>query len=348
MQKFFKFLIIISILFLGGLILINPEISLEGAANGLFLCGRVIIPSLFPFAVCVLFAMKSDIVKYLSFISPISEKFFNLNYELFSVLILSMLGGYPIGAKLLNEKAKENKISGNSAGIMLNYCVNAGPGFIILAVGKGMLGSKTIGYILFFAHIISSLIMAVIFGLFIKKDVKNKTAPKIKIGLTDSFVNSVSDAASSVFAICSYVIFFSVIMSFTKHYSEKIIILNLITPLLEVTNSIPDFQNILAVAFLLGFAGISIWCQILSMSRLIKIKLSVFIASRITHGVLSACITAVLLKVFKISVTASAFLQAKPFYDNIALSFSMLSMVIILIISLFGKNSTGNIIKDIV
>ena len=130
--------------------------------------------------------------------------------------------------------------------------------------------------------------------------------------------------------------------------SEKISVLKYISPLLEVTNAVTGMRNIVIIAFLLGFAGVSVWCQILSMGKLIKINFAVFTLSRTAHGVLSAVITALLLKAFGIAVTVSASVKYTPTYNGIVLSLSMLSMVIVLIISLFSKKKTGNILKDIV
>ena len=73
-----------------------------------------------------------------------------------------------------------------------------------------------------------------------------------------------------------------------------------------------------------------------------------FISFRIAHGALSAVITKILIKCFKITVPTSTVPVFKPYRGGAALSFSMLSMVIILIISLYYKNNTGKIIDDIV
>ena len=139
------------------LVITNPKVCTEGAVKGLLLSGRVIIPSLFPFTACVLFIMKSGGLSLLDFANPFTKRVFRLSPQQFSLMLLSFIGGYPVGGKLLNEAVKSGKISKENAGIMLNYCVNAGPAFIVLAVGGGILGSKKIGYLLLLAHIICCL-----------------------------------------------------------------------------------------------------------------------------------------------------------------------------------------------
>ena len=330
------------------LVITNPKVCTEGAVKGLLLSGRVIIPSLFPFTACVLFIMKSGGLNLLDFANPFTKRVFRLSPQQFSLMLLSFIGGYPVGGKLLNEAVKSGKISKENAGIMLNYCVNAGPAFIVLAVGGGILGSKKIGYLLLLAHIISSLILSLVFGHFIKNDNTDSENTAESFSPADNFVVSVCEAASAIFSVCAYVILFSTVNEYMNCLSEKISVLKYISPLLEVTNAVTGMRNIVIIAFLLGFAGVSVWCQILSMGKLIKINFAVFTLSRTAHGVLSAVITALLLKVFGIAVTVSASVKYTPTYNGIVLSLSMLSMVIVLIISLFSKKKTGNILKDIV
>lgn len=330
------------------LVITNPKVCTAGATKGLLLAGRVIIPSLFPFTACVLFIMKSGGLNLLDFSAPFTKKVFHISPEMFSLMLLSFIGGYPVGAKLLNEAVKSGRLSKENAGIMLNYCVNAGPAFIVLAIGSGILGSKKIGYILLTAHIAASLILSLFFGFFIKNDNISSKNKEENFGAADNFVSAVSDAASAVFSVCAYVIFFSAVNEYMSYLGEKMPFIKCITPLFEVTNAVTGMRNILIIAFLLGFAGVSVWCQILSVGKLIRINFTAFILSRIAHGLLSAVITALLLKAFGIAVTVSAEVKYTPTYNGIALSLSMLSMVIVLIISLFSEKRTGNILRDIV
>lgn len=330
------------------LIIAEPVTCTEGAAEGILLSGRVIIPSLFPFTACVLFIMKSGALNIFKFAEPFTKKIFKLSPELFTLMLLSFIGGYPIGAKLLNEAVNLKKTSPENAGIMLNYCVNAGPAFVILAVGGGIIGSKTVGYILLCAHILSSFFLSFFFGLFLKDEKTACIPEKNNTNIADNFVNSVSEAASAVFSICAYVILFSTVISYIDRYSGKLTFLKYLSPLLEVTNAVSHTRNILIIAFLLGFAGLCIWSQIISVGRLLKINYPLFALSRIAHGLLSAGITAILLKIFHIPLTTSGAVRFAPSYSTVTLSVSMLCMVIILIITLYTKNKTGKILDDIV
>ncbi len=330
------------------LIITSPEICTSGAAKGLLLAGRVIIPSLFPFTACVLFLMKSGALKIFRFAGGFTEKVLGISGEAFSIMLLSFTGGYPVGAKLLNEAVRDGHISPRNAGIMLNYCVNAGPAFVILAVGSGTVGSKKVGYILLAAHILSALILSLLSAFLIKKEDLPAPASSSGAGAAENFVNSVSEAAASVFSICAYVVLFSTVTAYTDSLSQKIPAFGAAAKLLEVTNAVNGERNIIVISFLLGFAGISIWCQVISVGRLIKFGFLLFAASRILHGLLSAGICALLLRLFGIAFAVSSKIRFAPSYSGAVLSLSMLCMVIVLLISLFRKKNTGNILEDIV
>lgn len=338
MKKYFKFLGFGLVLFLIILIMAEPEICKNRAISGILLSGRVIIPSTFPFTVCVLYLLKSG------FCGNFGKK-----GELFSIIILSFIGGYPIGAKLLNEQVKNNKLNSNQAEIMLRFCINAGPAFIIGAVGNGIIGSVKIGYILFASHILASLIL---FAFNFKTSLKTyKLSNKKAENPADIFVSSVSEAANVSINICSFVIIFSVISGYMDLFSQKFAFLKYLSLSLEVTNAVSNTQNIYLISFMLGFAGISVWCQIISLAKEIKINLYSFVFFRILHGILSLIFTFCLIKLFKIAlpcISNSVDLSGKAFYSTPVLTLSLFIMTIIFIISLFSKNCAGKLLDDVV
>lgn len=329
-------------------IVTEPDICGRGAAEGIILSGRVIIPSLFPFTVCVLFLMKSGALNILNFADGFTRRIFGITAQNFSAMLFSFIGGYSTGAKMLNESVREKKISPENAGVLLCCSVNAGPAFVILAVGSSTLGSRKAGYILLTAHIISALILSFFLRFFIKKDNAALQSTRTRISVSDNFVSSVADAAASVMTVCAYVILFSVIGSYIDNLSGNISFLRFVSPLLEVTNGVQSICNIHAISFLLGFAGISIWCQVISVGSLIKFNFPLFAAARIIHGLLSSGICMLLLKIFRITLSVSAGISFKAHYGGAALTVSMASMLLLLLISLFRKKDTGNLLNDIV
>ncbi len=351
-KKEFKFIIVILAVLFMALFIVYSEICKIGVERGLMICSNVVVPSLFPFLVCVIMIINLNY----NFNNKKMFKFvfclFGQNCELFIVMLLSMIGGYPIGSKLINEMYKQNKITKNTANLMQMYCVNAGPAFVISAVGSGILNSKKIGIILFVSHIFSSIFLALIVSNKMKKsEIKYKNTNLNSVNISDVFIKSVSDAAQNVITICSYVVLFSAINSYLIYFFDDIPIFKYLCYFTEVTTSITSVKNIYTISFLLGFSGISIWLQIISLSKDVKIDLKLFILGRILHGSISALITFILIKILKISNDAycnNTFSKKSIVYDDISVSISLAVMIIVLLIFIYSKNNSRKIIDDMI
>ncbi|MBQ6847524.1 MAG: hypothetical protein IJO62_01235 [Clostridia bacterium] len=334
----FKKIFILSLMAIFGfLLIINPEICKEGVTKAIILSGRILIPSLFPFSVCVLYIMKSGIIDKI-------QKFIPLN---FIIMFFSMLGGYPIGAKLVSEAVSNKEITPENGRKMLNYCVNAGPAFIVSAVGGGLIGSKKIGYILLVSHILASLIIC----LFSEKLKTNNNKLQKISSISDNFVISASESANAVISICGFVILFSVIVAYIEFFALKYPFLRPLLYLAEVTTAITKTRNIYLISFLLGFSGLCIWCQVLSVAKKIRIKLKMFCFFRILHGIISLIITFTILKIFPVKLPTYSninFVIFKPVVSNVALGVSLLILGIIFIISLITRQNSAKILEEIV
>ncbi len=329
MRKLFSIVGIGAVLLLVVLILTKPQICINSVISGLILCGRVIIPALYPFTFCVLFILKSGLLQKLKIPESVC------------IFLLSLVGGYPLGAKMLND----SKIAPKTATIMLNFCVNAGPAFIILTVGSGVFSSTKIGVLLYLSHLLPSVIMALTFRkkLKFKSEIKSQN----ELNIIDNFVLSASDSASTLINICSFVILFSVVCEYIKLCP----VLSPIIPFLEVSNGIATSRNIYLLSFLLGFGGICIWLQVFSLSKRYKPNYFGFILCRLFHGGLSCGITFLLLKIFNIPISTLSngkIFTYSTFSQNIGVGISLTITSIILIISLCNKNFAGNVLEDMV
>ncbi len=340
-----SFFFLIFAVLLGIFLILKPEICAMGVKKAIILCGRILIPSIFPFGACTLYIIKSGLIEKSDIISPITLRLFGISAYPFFIMVLSMLGGYPIGAKLLNEAVICDRISQKDAEKMLNYCVNAGPSFIISAVGGAILGNNKLGLILMVSHVLASLIICRFSG---KVAVcKFKTANTLSPA--DNFVASASDSANSVLGICSFVILFSVIISYLEYFSQAIPIIKPLIYLCEVTNTVTKTRNIYLISFLLGFSGFCIWCQILFMAKALKINIFFFGLLRILHGALSAFFTYILLKIFAVSLAVfSGNSPFDAFVSSEALGISLLALGIIFIISLSSRHKNIKILEELI
>ncbi len=284
-------------------IIVFPSGGTQGAIKGLELCYLVIIPSLFPFSVCALVFFESNALTKLSeFIDKTGLK---INLQAISIFVISCIGGYPVGAKLIEKAYKQKQISGYNAELMLGYCVNSGPSFIIIAVGTGILGSYKLGLVLFFANILSCLILALVLSMFQKPQNNTTRAQTSDKPFSDVFVRATYDATQAMICICAFVVLFSSILGLIDSVIPNSLFKKTVTSLLEVTSGIAySDKNIYTISFLLGFSGFSVHFQVLSMCESLKPNYIKFLIFRIAHGSISMLLTYVIIKVFKISLPA--------------------------------------------
>lgn len=336
-KRYFEYLIsFLAILFIT-VTVIKPEVCALGAKKGLAICAKAIIPSLFPFAVPVLFLTNTT-------------TFSKIKRKRLAIFALSLIGGYPIGGRLIHELYKNNDLEIYEAEKMLPFCVNAGPAFVVIAVGKGILDNTLYGYILLASHILSSIILSSIFVPKILFSNKKSIVIKKEISISDNFVLSVHSASSATISICAFVIIFSVINEYIIYYSHGFKALYYLTLVTEVTSAVTKTDNLYLISFLLGFAGVSIWMQIISVAQNIKPSIFKFIAVRILHGTLSALVTTFIVRLFSVSVSTisnSVKTYEKAVYSSTALSISLLIMSIMLLISITAKKHSGNILEDV-
>ena len=319
------------------LCLINPTSSLNGAISGIMLCGNVIIPSLFPFCAIALFAFKSGVTGFLSrLLDGVSRKLFHQSGEQFCVFLMSFLAGYPVGIRLINELAEQKKITSEQAKRMGLYCVNAGPAFILVAVGEGILHDRALGIILFLGNLIATVLLAIITEFSSKPPIYVKNELEANIG--DSFVESVAQAATSVFGICAWVILFSALLSALKCKFIPNFIYAPISYACEVTNGVIFARrNLLMVAAILSFGGFSVHCQFYSIGKKNAPPYLKFLLFRAFHAALSAAFVYLLLMLSGKTVTTFSN-GVEPIRQNI--SFTVAGAISLMLMSIFLISST--------
>ncbi len=309
-------------------LMIFPEPAKEGTINGLLICGRIIIPSLFAFCAVLGFIIKCDFIKKLK-----------VNKALI-IFIFSLFGGYPMGAKMLSLSVENGDISKENAPKMLPFLINCGPSFAISVIGLGFLNSKALGIILYFSNCLSSFL----FYLFSRKNLRispqNKPInPRNEIPI-DNFVNSCFDAANTCIKVSIFIVIFSVINSYLGLISKRFSFMKILILLNEVTFSARSANNIYFLSFILSFAGFCIWLQIFSLCSNFKIDYLKFALFRILHGIISVAFTKLFITIFKIPLKTISNLQVaylSPTEKSAMFSLCLVVCAIVFIISLYSK-----------
>ncbi len=331
-----------SLIILAGFIVFPTEL-ISGATKGLLICADVIVPSLFPFTAVSIFLFNCGFMQYVEkILNPIAKKLSGLNGGAFCVVLMSFSGGFPVGAKLIDELAAKKQISENTARRMLCYCVNPGPAFVIIGIGQSLLKSQQIGVILYISNILSSLIICIILSF--KERREKRIKPTLKgsdAQISDIFVSSVSDASASIIGICGFVILFSTLIGILSNLSQNEVSDKFLA-LFEISNGTVLFSdNLVFLSFMTSFSGFCVHMQILTVCKNFKVKYHVFLFYRIIGGLLSMSATVLLLKIFEITVPVISI--NRNLFNNLSgvslpLSAALIFMSITLLISLRQNN----------
>lgn len=160
------------------LLLLFPDICVEGAKSGLLLWFNTIIPTLFPFI------LITNIVRDLGGI-PLLERIFSpLISRLFKTgaggaypVVLGFLCGYPMGAKAVADSLSCRRISQKEATYLLSFTNNPSPIYMISYVAIFTLNAPGMKLPVMIIACLTSIITAFIFRCFFYKSPRSSRAP---------------------------------------------------------------------------------------------------------------------------------------------------------------------------
>ena len=315
-----------------------PQEAMSAARDGLTLCYNVIIPSLFPFFVLSSLVVELGLAGYLGrALEKVMRPLFNVSGACASAFALGFIGGYPVGAKTAISLYEKGMCSRTEAERLLSFCNNSGPAFILGVVGAGVFGSSKVGLLLYLAHAAASVCVGILFRFYkaggAKRD-RECPAPRFQAQrFTAAFTGSIKNSFLSTLNICAFVVFFTVVirllflsgvlsgvswalgtllspLGFSQAWAER-----LLTGFLEISSGVWTLSGSGALAgrlsmaaFMLGWAGVSVHCQVLSFIGGSGLSVRTYLAGKLLHGGLSALFVAGLFRLFSFDAPAAAYL----------------------------------------
>lgn len=307
MLKFkYKTLLTIIILICITLFIINPSSCMQATLRG----GKVwlinVLPALLPFFILTRLIISLNQTS-IPALDRFTNKCFNTN-NAGLVYFLSLLSGYPVGAKMISSYYEDGTIDKSTATKMFSFCSTSGPMFIVGTVGIGVFRSTSIGYVLLISHILGSFFN----GLLYRGHGTHST--QLKSTVTNTSLNDVMyDSIISILLVGGYIVFCSVII-------ELLTITNIIPSLAHLIAQIPCFEynsvysficgiieitnglimlgscnisvsvQIILASILIAFSGICIMFQSLGFLNKIGIKKSTIVAQKLTQSLISGLI----------------------------------------------------------
>lgn len=201
-----------------GMALYPAEVSCA-VRDSVMRCLNILIPSLFAFMAISSMLIKSGSAALIArpFVL-LSRYIFHMPESIFTVFLISIFAGYPVGIKTLSDMLENGDIDPSTAEKAACFCYCGGPAFYSGAVGLAVFGNKKVGLLIFLSVFLSDLLLAFIVCRFSElKDIKRSYRPP-----KESFIiGGITSAGKSMGLICMTVIFFSAVTAVLEACGAK-------------------------------------------------------------------------------------------------------------------------------
>ena len=368
-----------------------PKDISAAVQEGLKLCYNVIIPSLFPFFILTSLVISLGLAGYLGrLLEPVMRPLFHVGGSCAAALALGFVGGYPVGARAALTLYQSGQCTKTECERLLAFCNNSGPAFILGVVGAGIFADSRVGLLLCLTHALSSLCVGLVFRFYRWGDKTSRNArPSPAIGaerFSAAFTGAVKGALTSTLNICAFVVCFTVIirlgflsgilptlaallgkalapLGFTELWGQRLLtgVLEMSSGVAALTGSGSLSGRAAMAAFVLGWAGLSVHCQVLSFLGESGLNVRTYIAGKALHGCFSAALTALLFRVLPLEEQVSAYLVEQvegiagiDFHSALAIS-TAAAWVVFLLFFLFaalgvrmGRKTCGKRRKSVI
>lgn len=245
------------------LLILDGQTAFQGALDGIELCIRTVIPSLFPFFIISMLLTSSLAGMNSNLLRPLG-KILRIPSGSEGIFLIGLLSGYPTGAQSIATAHKNGQLSTRDAQRMMGFCSNAGPAFLFGMIGP-IFSSPIIPWILWIIHIVSALLTGII--------LPGRSSDSVSVSHTQKFriQTALERSVHTMAHVCGWIILFRVILAFLSRWVFFMLpnaVQIIISGGLELSNGCVLLKNIrdeglrfLICSGFLGFGGLCVLMQ---------------------------------------------------------------------------------------
>lgn len=269
-----------------------------------------LFPTLFPFFVVSSLLLNYGFVDILgNLLSKPMNKLFHLPGCCGFVLAISLVSGFPSGAKYTKDLVENNLITIKQAERLLTFTHYSNPLFILGMIGSILLNNQKLAYLIMIVHIVSGLLVGIIFrekNYYSCENMQkksNKTSKTFGQLLTESIMSSLN----TMFLLLGIVTIFLIISTIIKNIvSLPPILSTIVSGILEMTQGVKlaslmqtsELIKIIIITGIISFGGLSVHMQVLGIISEQKIRYKYFFLARIIHSILAMLLVSIIYILF--------------------------------------------------
>ncbi len=269
------------------LILRNPDVAIEYMTAGLRLCARTVIPSLFPFLVLSELIVSGGIGRIL--LRPVAlplSRLFRLPPDGCCAMLLGMFCGFPVGARAAVSAFDRGELSQDETERVICASTVPSSAFLLNAVGVSLHGSRRFGSVLLSVTLASALLIGLLMARLPAKDPPGRqpVSPPQPVHTPKSgaqfFTEAIRQALVSMLTVSAYVVFFSA-------FCGTLTVLGNRLQLPEAARAAVYCLFELSGGVSAGWSGLSVHCQVLSVSDGRGLRMRRYFLAKLLHGALT-------------------------------------------------------------
>lgn len=267
-----------------------PSVAVSSARKGISLWASNVLPALLPFFICANFLQTIGMARALG---PGAFPF-----------IMSVLSGYPMGAKVVGDLKRSGEITLREAKRLMSFCSTSGPAFMAGAVGAGMLGSASLGGVIAAAHYGGALVNRSLYTRLLGKENIRAACDVLPqaAGMQQAVTDSIISSLKALGIILAYIVLFMWLTDML-HMCGALSIIDsqeiraMAKGMLEMTvgceavsecAGASDILKCVMCSALVSWGGLSVAGQSMSMLSGTGVSLGYILVTKLTHALFSA------------------------------------------------------------
>ena len=289
-------------------VLAEPQRAAQGVRDGLALCARTVIPTMFPFLVFSRLVLEGPGARWLGLLlRPFTALLGVRSRRSGAAVLCGLFGGFAAGAQCIGALRRSGEVGRRQAGLLLIAASVSGPAFVVGGVG-GMLGSTAAGWLLYASQAAAALICALAFSLFSRGEAPSPPRAGSE-GHSEGFAAALAAGVQSTCLLCGYVALFSFFTAVTLPASQLPLVRFAGAALLEVTTACRTAAaldgRLYLCAAAISLLGASVFVQVRALAGS-DVPLAPLAAARVLHLPLTLGFTALGARFLPGAVAASS------------------------------------------